>query len=156
MGRVQVQCDEVLEAGYPDAGRWVEVLKQAAEAALTHSRAPEESELTLVLSENRQLQALNRQFLGIDAPTDVLSFPAGDLDPESGATYLGDVVISIERATEQAAAGGHSLAAELQLLTVHGVLHLLGHDHAGPEEKAAMWSAQAAILNGLGIDLNPP
>jgi probable rRNA maturation factor len=67
--------------------------------------------------------------------------------------YLGDIAISLPRATAQAEAAGHPVAAELQLLTVHGVLHLLGHDHAEPEEKAAMWAAQAAVLATLGVTL---
>jgi len=89
-------------------------------------------------------------FLGIDAPTDVLSFSDGDLDPETGAPYLGDILISVERAQAQARSAGHTLQEELTLLVVHGVLHLLGHDHAEPEQKARMWSLQAEILTDLG------
>ena len=76
-------------------------------------------------------------YLGIDGPTDVLSFPASEMDPETGVHYIGDILISIPRAQAQADAAGHPLEAEVQLLVVHGVLHLLGHDHAQAEEKAA-------------------
>jgi probable rRNA maturation factor len=90
----------------------------------------------------------------------VLSFPAGEVMPgmaEAGlAAYLGDVAISVARAAAQAAAGGHSLAAELQLLTVHGVLHLLGHDHDEPAAKAAMWAAQTAVLTQLEAEITGP
>jgi probable rRNA maturation factor len=98
-----------------------------------------------------RLQELNRDYLGIDAPTDVLSFPASETDPETGARYLGDILISVPRAQSQAEAAGHALESEVQLLVVHGVLHLLGHDHAKPEEKRRMWKAQAEILESLGL-----
>jgi probable rRNA maturation factor len=132
-----------------------DLMIQAAEAALAHQGFPRESEMTVVLSDDAQLHDLNRQFSGIDAPTDVLSFPAGELDPESGATYLGDIIISGERAVAQAKNAGHPVMQELQLLVVHGVLHLLGHDHAQADEKARMWADQAAILAALGIEIHP-
>jgi probable rRNA maturation factor len=97
------------------------------------------------------MRALNRSYLGIDAPTDVLAFPASELDPETGRRYLGDVLLSLPRAERQAKDAGHGLEAELQLLVVHGVLHLLGYDHASPDEKARMWAAQAEVLGRLGL-----
>jgi probable rRNA maturation factor len=111
--------------------------------------------MTVALSDDAHLQTLNRQFLEIDAPTDVLSFPSGETDPDNEALYLGDVIISIERARAQAAAGGHALEDELRLLTVHGTLHLLGHDHAEEDEKAAMWAVQVQALEALGCPLRP-
>ena len=128
----------------------MDLLERAARAALDLSGAPD-ADLTLVLTGDSQIQALNRDFLGKDAPTDVLSFPADESDPETGRRYLGDVVISLPRATEQAGERGHTVEAEVQLLVVHGVLHLLGHDHAGAEEKARMWAAQAEVLERLGV-----
>jgi probable rRNA maturation factor len=74
--------------------------------------------------------------------------------PETGRYYLGDVIISYPRALEQSAAAGHTVQDELQLLVVHGVLHLLGHDHATEEEKARMWADQQEILAGLGVRLS--
>lgn len=133
----------------------VRLLEQAAEQTLALAGADPSAGLSLVISDDAQLHELNRQFLGIDAPTDVLSFPDGDLDPETGAVYLGDILISLPRAAAQAAAGGHPLAEELQLLVVHGVLHLLGHDHAEEDQKAAMWAAQAQVLERLGVGLRP-
>ncbi len=126
-------------------------LEKAALAALEHQSADLDSDLTLVLADDAQLRALNRDFLGTDAPTDVLSFPAGETDPETGARYIGDILLSVERAARQAERSGHALMDELQLLVVHGVLHLLGHDHAGAEEKAQMWAAQAQVLERLGL-----
>lgn len=109
------------------------------------------ADLTLVLTSDEEIRALNRDFLGNDAPTDVLSFPASETDPETGRPYLGDVVISLQRATEQATARGHSLEAESQLLVVHGVLHLLGYDHADATDEIRMWAVQAEVLDFLGL-----
>ncbi len=110
--------------------------------------------LTFPLSSrgDEDVRILNQRFLGIDAPTDVLSFPAGDTDPETGRGYLGDVIISMPWAVDQAVQRGHSTEAELQVLVVHGVLHLLGYDHATSAEKKRMWSIQGKILTGLGLD----
>jgi probable rRNA maturation factor len=129
----------------------VALLEQAALVALKHQTAPEDAELTIVLTDDKQLQTLNRDYLETDSPTDVLSFPSGETDPETGSPYLGDILLSVPRATNQAEAGGHSLQAEAQLLVVHGVLHLMGHDHAEAEEKERMWQAQTEILTLLGL-----
>ncbi len=110
-----------------------------------------EADITIVLTDDAQLHELNREFLGVDAPTDVLSFPASESDPETGAAYLGDILISIPRAAQQAQAAGHPVEAEVQLLVVHGVLHLLGYDHAEVEEKTLMWNEQAKVLERLGL-----
>ena len=128
----------------------VDLLERAARAVLDLSGVPD-ADLTLVLTGDSQVQTLNRDFLGQDAPTDVLSFPADEPDPETGRRYLGDVVISLPRAAEQAREGGHAVESEMQLLVVHGVLHLLGHDHAEVGEKERMWAAQARALERLGI-----
>jgi probable rRNA maturation factor len=127
-----------------------ELAERAARAALDLSGAPD-ADLTLVLTGDERLRTLNHEFLGIDAPTDVLSFPADELDPETGRRYLGDVIISTARAAQQAGVGGHPLEAEIQLLVIHGVLHLLGHDHASVTEKARMWAVQAEALKHIGI-----
>ena len=108
-------------------------------------------DITIILTDDAQLHELNLEFLGVDAPTDVLSFPASESDPETGTPYLGDILISIPRATQQAQAAGHSVEAEVQLLVVHGTLHLLGHDHAEAEEKTQMWKVQAEVMARLGL-----
>lgn len=132
------------------------LLEGAAQAALEHQNAPQPASLTIVITGEEQLKELNSQYLGIDAPTDVLSFPSGETDPETGELYLGDVLISGPRAAEQGAAAGHGAQGEFQLLVVHGVLHLLGHDHAEEGEKARMWAAQREILARLGSPAKPP
>ena len=127
------------------------LVENAALEAMRGHFAPTDTDLTIVLTDDAQLRTLNRDYLDVDAPTDVLSFPSDQTDPESGLRYLGDILVSMERAAAQSAAAGHALEAEVQLLVVHGVLHLLGHDHAEPEEKAQMWKAQAEILSRLGL-----
>lgn len=128
-----------------------DLLERAAKAALAHQSESKDSDLTILLTDDARIRELNRDYLGIDAPTDVLSFPASETDPETGARYIGDILISIPYATRSAEKTGHPLESEVQLLVVHGVLHLLGHDHAGVDEKAAMWKAQAEILESLGL-----
>jgi probable rRNA maturation factor len=132
------------------------LLEQAAQGALEQAGKASGADLTIVVTDDEQIQDLNRQFLGIDAPTDVLSFPSDEPDPDSGAIYLGDVILSFPRALAQAGAGGHSVRDELQLLVVHGVLHLLGYDHAEDADKAEMWALQAEILKQLGCAITGP
>ena len=127
------------------------LVERAAQLALMHQKESLKVNLSVVLTDSRKLRTLNRHYLGIDAPTDVLSFPAAESDPQTGARYLGDILISVPYAAKGARKAGHPLEAELQLLVVHGVLHLLGHDHAKPREKARMWKAQHEILVQLGL-----
>ena len=112
---------------------------------------------SVVVDSDEMIQGLNKDYLGINSPTDVLSFPSGETEPEpdseAGEIYLGDIIISFPRAGKQAAAAGHPVQSELMLLTVHGMLHLLGFDHAEIEEKALMWKIQADILSKLGVDI---
>jgi probable rRNA maturation factor len=152
---IYIQIDETLETA--GALTYVDqtALERAAQLTLRRAGIDANSEAVIVVSDDAHLQALNRQFLGVDAPTDVLSFPGGDTDPDSDALYLGDVIISLPRAQAQAAASGHPLRDELQLLVVHGMLHLLGYDHAEESEKAEMWGIQTAILEDLGCTARP-
>lgn len=154
-----------VHAEEPFEGRVVaEVLQRAALATLIYQQRdqarPTQYELTIVITDDDALQELNRRFLGIDAPTDVLAFPNDTRGPfvevPGYPYYLGDVVISLPRAEAQALEAGHTTDAELQLLVVHGVLHLLGYDDAEEEPRAKMWEAQAAILGALGVQVNLP
>jgi len=130
------------------------LLKQAAEETLKHLAHKQGVELTIVLDSEEYIQALNKQYRQIDAPTDVLSFSAGGMqDPESGLSYLGDIVIALPKTQKQAELAGHSFEAELQLLVVHGVLHLAGYDHADQEQQSVMWQAQATILKSIGVKI---
>jgi probable rRNA maturation factor len=140
-----IQVDETIHLPLGE-----ELVRLAVGHVLGHQGVSPESDLTVVFTTDEELRRLNEQFLGIDEPTDVLSFPAGFTDPETSQVYLGDVVISVPRATAQAGENQQTIQAEILLLVVHGVLHLLGHDHAAEAEKAVMWSAQAEILARLG------
>lgn len=107
--------------------------------------------VTVVITSNEDVAALNRDFRGVDSPTDVLSFPA-DIPPMLGEPpYLGDLIIAYPYASAQAAREGHVLMDSLALLVVHGTLHLLGYDHDTLENKAEMWEAQSEALIALGI-----
>jgi probable rRNA maturation factor len=135
------------------------VLRQTVAAVLDFEQVTADVALTLLLTDDDQMQQLNRDFAGLDESTDVLSFPTGDtgeMMPDELEGYLGDIAISMMKAERQAEKGGHTLTAELQLLTVHGVLHLLGHDHYEQEEKERMWAAQQAVLDLLKVQVKIP
>lgn len=131
----------------------INLLQRAILNTLIQAGSAQEMDVTLLVEGNDILQQLNRQYLGRDYPTDVLSFEANDVDPETGRLHLGDIILSFPRAQEQRVSSGNSLADELQLLVVHGTLHLLGYDHDTPESKALMWEKQAAILKNLGCEI---
>jgi probable rRNA maturation factor len=134
-----------------------ELIEKTVSLVFQHAAVTPEPDLSIVISDDAELQRLNQEFLGIDAPTDVLSFPGDEVDPETGDRYLGDIIISYARVKEQAAASGCDPQDELRLLVIHGVLHLLGHDHAEPVQKKVMWAAQREILDQIGIGfINPP
>ncbi|MES0359276.1 MAG: rRNA maturation RNase YbeY, partial [Anaerolineales bacterium] len=116
-------------------------LERSVLAALNHLGVSPDSDLTILVDDDQRIQKLNNEYLSIDAPTDVLAFPAGFTDPDTGHTYLGDVIISFPQAKSQANKRRHPVEAEIQLLVVHGVLHLLGYDHFESEDKEIMWSA---------------
>lgn len=127
-------------------------VEAAARQALIVAQAEAPCALTVTLTSAERVQELNREFAGLDEPTDVLAFPAED-EPyavEPGEPpYLGDVVIAYPVAEEQARAAGHSLVAELQVLAIHGTLHLLGFDHQTPEQRAEMWAYESAAMDAV-------
>ena len=134
-------------------------LAQVVAAALT-VRGVATAEVTVVVTDDAHIQQLNRDYRGVDAPTDVLSFAAQEgeaapalLPPELAAelaAYLGDIIIAYPYCAAQAAAFGVSVAAELRLMAAHGTLHLLGDDHDTAAAEAAMWAHQEAILAQFG------
>lgn len=141
--------------------------KKVAQSVLELENCPYDSQVNLVLTDNSGIHEVNRQFRGIDAPTDVLSFPMipfetpadyqildqnesfFDLDTEE--LLLGDIMISAERVISQAEDYGHSIKREFCFLVAHSMLHLLGYDHMVPEEAAIMEQKQEAALEKLGI-----
>jgi len=130
-----------------------QILSSAAETTLSECGVQDSPSLLVRITNDDEMRSLNQQFRGIDKSTDVLSFPADFTDPDLESRYLGDVVISYARAEDHAKIRGHSVEAELQLLVIHGVLHLLGHDHGDQNEKEKMWSVQANVLKKLGLDI---
>lgn len=129
-------------------------LRQAVEQTVSLFELEPDMEMSVVVDGDDILRALNFQFRGIDSTTDVLSFPAHVVDPDTGMNNLGDVIISYPKAAAQAESAHNSIEDEIVLLTVHGTLHLLGYDHATDEEKNEMWTLQAQVLKALGCTIN--
>lgn len=152
---IEIQIDEQFQGQVQSAP-----LRLAALAPLIHQQVEEACDLVVVVTGDEALHALNRRHRDVDAPTDVLAFPDETRGPFVSAPglprYLGDVIISFSRAEAQAQEAGHTVQAELQLLTVHGVLHLLGYDDAVGEQRAQMWAVQAEIVEALEVDVNLP
>ena len=146
--KIAVQVDEpfVSEVDAADLARAV------AAALLAEDEL--DGEATVVITSDEAVAELNLQYRGVAGPTDVLSFPAQEPTPgfvsaPEMAAYLGDIIIALPFTQRQEAALGRPLRDELRLLAVHGTLHLLGYDHAEPEEETAMWARQDAILATL-------
>ena len=104
-------------------------IRRAAKTALEAEQVEGKNELSVLLTDDEGIHAINREQRGVDAPTDVLSFPMGERDPATGRMLLGDMVLNVERARAQGEEYGHGAAHEISYLTVHSVLHLLGYDH---------------------------
>ena len=129
-------------------------LKSVIETALAVENTAPNSEVSLVITGQEKIQELNRTYLDEDQPTDVLSFsmyPATDdksefVAPPDGLNHLGEIIISLPQAEIQAGEHGHSLDREVAILLVHGVLHLLGYDHAEPEDTKKMQEHEKIIL----------
>jgi probable rRNA maturation factor len=129
-------------------------LEQAAQKTLQLSYTQELPTVSIKITGDKDIQALNASYRDIDKATDVLSFSADFFDPDLGAHYLGDIVISFPQAALQAVRRGHPVQSELQLLVVHGILHLLGYDHGSEEEKSEMWNLQDQVLTALGLNIS--
>lgn len=125
-------------------------LERALAATFVHT-GQRPTGVTLLVASGEAVQDLNRRFLGRDRPTDVLAFPASDETSAPTQGYLGDIVLSGPQAAQQARDLGHSFQDELILLSIHGLLHLLGFDDSSAAVRHAMWQAQDVILDGLGL-----
>ncbi|MBQ9833426.1 MAG: rRNA maturation RNase YbeY [Clostridia bacterium] len=144
MTEVWIECQNADDAA-------VNVIKNASCAALAHFEKG--GDINVILVDNAEIHALNLEHRGIDRATDVLSFPANEGEEIAALPdgFLGDIVISLERAFEQAEEYGHSNERELAFLTVHGTLHLLGYDHMTKEQEDEMFSLQKQILDNMGL-----
>lgn len=146
------------------------ILENVIEQTLLQEKCPYECEVNLTFTDDDGIREVNREFRELDIPTDVLSFPMVDYEapadfsvleteeaevmyfnPETGELLLGDILISVERAKEQAAEYGHSLKREICFLTAHSMLHLLGYDHMEDSERLIMEEKQKQVLSSLGI-----
>lgn len=136
------------------------LIRRCCNAVLTMEQFNDSAEISVRFVDNAQIKELNTQFRNIEKETDVLSFPLGengeyDRNPANGAVILGDIVISIEKAMEQAEEYGHSLDREVAFLTVHSMLHLLGYDHVqGGMEAVRMREKEETVLTQLGLKRN--
>ena len=144
-----------------------EIIREIVLEALDYEACPYEAEITVVLTDNSEIHKLNRQYRGIDRPTDVLSFPMLEYEapsdfsrveesykdcfnPETGELMLGDIIISVDKIEEQATCYGHSNARELAFLVAHSMLHLCGYDHMEDNEREEMEKRQNKILELRG------
>ncbi len=122
-------------------------LRRVLAHVLRRHRAPARAQVTVVLVSDRAIRVLNRRFLRKDRSTDVLAFPGGD------RSFLGEVVVSVDRARAQAKAAGHDPATEIALLAAHGLLHLLGYSDRTAARRAWMMRRQRRLLHELGIEV---
>jgi probable rRNA maturation factor len=146
--KIVVEVDETY-ADEVNAGDLVRAI-----AAVLQAEQRPDGEVTLLVTDDAAVAAYNEQYRGVEGPTDVLSFAAQEPTPgfvtaPEMANYLGDIVIALPFTRRQAAALDRPLIDELRLLAIHGALHLLGYDHAEPDEEAVMWAKQDAILAEL-------
>lgn len=145
-----------------------ETAKRVIEKALDSEGCPYDASVDILLTDNERICVMNKEFRGIERPTDVLSFPNVDFDepagfdrleeriedyfnPETGELCLGDIVISLDKVYEQADEYGHSVMREYAFLIAHSMLHLMGYDHMDEAEAAVMEQKQEEILSALGI-----
>ncbi len=140
-----------------------DLVRLAVKTSLLYMDFPTNAEISVMFVDNEKIRVLNREHRDIDKATDVLSFPLFEYDEDgeiieeeldfspNGEMILGDIVISLERAAEQAEEYGHSFEREIGFLTVHSMLHLFGFDHMTPEDEAEMFKYQAEILEEMGL-----
>lgn len=133
------------------------LIEAVIKETLEYENIKNDCEISVTIVDNEEIHRLNKKFRNIDRPTDVLSFPLINFQNEElplpdKKVFLGDIVISIERAREQAVEYGHSLQREIGFLTAHSMLHLLGYDHMVKEEEIIMFKKQEEILKALGLE----
>lgn len=127
-------------------------LRQAVQRTIRYEKASRQSEVTIALVDDETIARLNMSYRGKDCSTDVLSFNLTESDHPELKDYLGDIVISVETAAKQAEESGHSLVREIEMLLIHGTLHLLGYDDQTACDRKVMMKKQAAIISRLAVD----
>lgn len=156
------ELEEELDKNYMD------IINKVIAESLEQEGCPYEVEISVTITDNDKIKEINREYRNMDKPTDVLSFPLIDFntpsnfdeieedndewfDLDTGELMLGDIIISLERAKQQAQEYGHSVEREIGFLTAHSMLHLMGYDHMIQEEEQVMLSKQKQILNEVGL-----
>lgn len=129
---------------------WMDIISDTVNGTLEYMKYRKEAEVSVTVVDEQEIKALNNEFRGINKVTDVLSFPIGDKNPETGETVLGDIVLCAEKIISQAQEYGHTRKRELAFLTCHSMLHLLGYDHMEDEERQEMEELQRRILDKIG------
>ena len=158
---IDYETSKKLEFDYED------YIHRVIEKAMDYEACPYEAEINVLITDNEQMRQINAENRGIDAPTDVLSFPMieyatpADFDaledmwevfhPETGELLLGDIVLSVDKIKSQAEEYGHSVERELSFLVAHSMLHLFGYDHMEEDERTVMEQKQREILQQLSI-----
>lgn len=159
---IEYEASKKLEFGYE------ELVKRVIMACLDYEGCPYDAQVNVLFTDDENIRQINNEYRAIDAATDVLSFPAVDYDrpgdfsrveeniaayfnPENGELFLGDIVISIDRALMQAEDYGHTIEREVAFLTAHSMFHLFGYDHMEKEEAEIMEQKQEAVLEKLKI-----
>ena len=164
---IEYETDKELKLDYEN------IINRVINEAVDYAKCPYEAEVNVTLTDNDEIKEINAEYRNINNPTDVLSFPMVDykepadydyleteeaqiscFNPESGELLLGDIIISLERADEQAKEYGHSVRREICFLVAHSMLHLLGYDHMEDEERLVMEAKQKEVLDTLGITRN--
>lgn len=158
---IEYEAEKQLEIPYK------EIIENVVLESLDYVECPYEAEVNVIITDNQEIQAINKEHRQIDAPTDVLSFPLVDyetpadfdhveeyvedyFDPDTGELLLGDIVVSVDKVEEQAEKYGHSATRELAFLVAHSMLHLCGYDHIDEDERLEMEAKQREILERRG------
>lgn len=153
--KIYIDCsDEQDKLSPPD--NIAELIERCTSAALEEENIEDDAEISVTFVDNERIRELNKEFRDIDRETDVLSFPLGgdegyEVNPDTDAILLGDIVISLERAKTQSEEYDHSYVREVAFLITHSLFHLLGYDHITPEEEKEMFEKQEKVLTKLNI-----
>ena len=160
---INIEYEAEKELGIP----YKEIIENVVLESLDYVECPYEAEVNVIITDNQEIRAINKEHRQIDAPTDVLSFPLVDyetpadfghvedyvedyFDPDTGELLLGDIVVSVDKVEEQAEKYGHSTTRELAFLIAHSMLHLCGYDHMDDDERLEMEAKQSEILERRG------
>lgn len=145
------------------SNKWLKLISDVLNYAGDYLNLPKDTEMSVTLMDNEAIHQINKQYRGVDKPTDVISFALEDSDPEETPIIfpedsdfeiprnLGDIMVSVDKVVEQAAYLGHSQERELGFLVVHGFLHLNGYDHMNPADEKEMFTLQREILDAYGL-----